>query len=144
MILRIKKNTKGFSLLELILAITIFSLSSVALALLLIDSGISTKLSLERGEALFYAKEGMEAVRSVRNNVTWSGFSAGNHGLLNAGGIWSFDGASDLIDNKYTRVITISSVSTNTKNVSINISWVTPIKTYSATIDTVFTNWENK
>lgn len=139
-----KNNNLGFSLLELVLAIAIFSLGSVAMATLLIDSSISTRLGTERTMALLYAKEGVEAVRSIRDN-SWADLEDGTHGLLNSGGGWSFNSSSDLIDDKYTRIITVvaSSTSTSTKEISVNISWtLTPGRTASTTLNTILTNWK--
>jgi len=133
----------GFSLLELILAVAIFSLGSIAMATLLIDSNISSKLSLERTEALLYAKEGIESVRSIRNSG-WLNLTDGSYGLVNDGSTWFFSGASDLIDDKYTRVVNVQTVSTSTKSVSITVEWdLTPVRTSSVVLNTIFTNWVN-
>jgi prepilin-type N-terminal cleavage/methylation domain-containing protein len=141
--LYLKNKKEGFSLLELILAIAIFSLGSVAMSTLLIDSNITTRLGTERTEALFYAKEGIEAVRSIRDN-SWAGLEIGTHGLDNSGVAWAFSGALEEINGKYTRTVEVSSVSTSTKNVSVNISWnITSGRTASTTLETVLTNWRN-
>ena len=143
-----KKNNKfGFSLLELILAVAIFSFGSFAMATLLIDSNISTQMTSSRIDALSYAKEGIEAVGSIRDN-NWSAFSAladGNYGLgINSSSTWAFSSSSDLINNKYTRTVTISTdpIITSSKDVSVNVSWVTNSSSVaSTTIKTVFSNW---
>ena len=138
---------RGFSLLELVLAVAVFSVGSFALATLLIDSNISTKLSTERINALLYAKEGIGAVQSIRNSG-WAALTDGNHGLSHANSSWSFVSSSDLIDNKYTRVISIASTNppaTSSKTVTANVSWyLTPVRIASTTINTVLTNWGNK
>ena len=131
----------GFSLLELVLAVAIFSLGSVAIATLLIDSNISSKLSLERTEALLYAKEGIESVRSIRNSG-WLNLTDGSYGLVNDGSAWIFSTTSDLIEDKYTRVVNVQTVSTSTKSVSVTIEWnLTPVRTSSVVLNTIFTNW---
>ena len=140
-----KVNKKfGFSLLELVLAIALFSLGSVAMATLLIDSNISTKLGMERTEALIYAKESLGAVREIRAGVNgWDNLTIGNHGLVNVGG-WSFSSSSDLINNKYTRVVNIANgvTSTSTKDISINIFWnLNAGRVSSVLLNTVLTNW---
>jgi len=138
----LNKKNNGFSLLELILAIAIFSLSSIAMATLLIDSNISSRLSLEKTYALLYAKEGLEATRSIRDN-NWLDLADGDHGLLNNGVTWVFSGSSDLIDDKYTRTITLTTVSTTTKNVLINIDWsLTPSRLANVNLETILTNWK--
>lgn len=143
----IVKNKKlGFSLLELVLAIAVFSLGSFAVATMLIDSNISTKLSSERIEALFYAKEGIDAVRSIKENTAWAEFSDGEYGLDNSGGNWVLSVSPDLINDKYTRTVTVEAVEgfTTVKNVSVEIAWdLTPARRVSTVLSTVLTNWEN-
>ena len=142
------EQSGGFSLLELVLAIAIFSISSFAMATMLIDSNISTRLSLDRTDALNYAKEGMEAVRSIRDNnwSIWSALADGNYGLLidQSSSTWKFNGTSDLIDNKYTRTVNIATdpVISSSKDVSVNVAWnLTPSRLASTTLSSVFSNW---
>ncbi len=148
----IKQNKKsgGFSLLELVLAVAIFSLGAIAMVTLLIDSNISTRLSSERTNALLYAKEGVSAVRSIRDN-SWANLEDGYHGLISDGVNWSFSGASDLIDssaevddNKYERIVSViaSSTATSTKDVSVTVTWdLTPSREASVVLQTILTNW---
>ncbi len=136
------KINKGFSLLELILAVTIFSMSAYSLTALLIDSDISTRLNTEKIEALSYAKEGIVAVRSIRDN-SWSDLGLGNHGLTNDGS-WSFSDTQDTIDDKYTRVVNVSDIATSTKNISVTVTWnLTESRPASVVLNTVLTNWRN-
>lgn len=136
------KKNKGFSLLELILAITFFSLGSYAIATLLIDSNISTKLSIERTEALLYVKEGVEATKSIRNN-NWSDLTDGNHGLDGSGGSWVFSSSSDYINDKYTRVVGVTSIATSTKQVLVTVEWnLTPTRKSSVILETILTQWK--
>ena len=139
----LKNKKRGFSLLELILAIALFSLSSYAMATLLINSSLSTQLSLDRTEALLYAKEGVEATRSIRD-TDWSSLTAGNHGLYSTGSVWTFSGSSDIIEGKYNRTVGISTVSSSTKNISVTIQWApTPAGSSTITLQTVLTDWIN-
>jgi len=145
--LNIKNNQKGFSLIELILAVAIFSIVSYAITSMLIDAGVSTRLSQERTIALSYAKEGIEATRSIRD-FSWDLLTNQDHGLDNSGATSTFNnGTSDLIDNKYTRIISISDTdlaNVPEKNVSVTVSWeASPGRTVSAVLNTVFTNWKD-
>jgi prepilin-type N-terminal cleavage/methylation domain-containing protein len=141
----IKNKKAGFSLLELVLAIAIFSFSSFVLASLLIEANINTRFNTEKIEALTYAKEGIEAVEFIRNN-NWSNIQVGEHGLLNEAGVWSFSGSTDTIENKYIRKVTITErdpVSTSTKNILVNITWsLTPLRSVSVNLETVLANWK--
>ena len=135
------KLKNGFSLLELVLAIAIFSVSSIGLATMLIDANLSTKTSSDRIEALLYAKEGVEAVRAIRD-ADWTDLTDGNHGLISSGGVWAFSGSSDTIASKYTRTVNIEAVSASTKNVSVTVAWdITVTRPVSVVLTTVLTNW---
>jgi prepilin-type N-terminal cleavage/methylation domain-containing protein len=136
---------KGFSLLELILAVAIFSLAGVGLAMLLIDSNTSTQLVNERTDSLLYAQEGINGVIGIRSNSGWNALAAGTYGLTDVDGVLALDDAgSDYPDEaeKYTRVITIADAATSIKNVQVNISWeITPARMGSTTLETILTNW---
>ena len=118
-----KKNKNlGFSLLELILAIAIFSLGSFAIATLLIDSNISTKLSMERTEALIYAREGIETAKFTKNNA-WEDLVS----------------TTTVINDKYTRMVNVTEgSSSSTKNVSVTVTWYDD---KNVILNTVMTNW---
>ncbi len=62
-----KNIEKGVSLIELILAIGVFVVGSAAVAHLFIGSQFSMNYSLERMQAIFLAKEGIENVRAIKN-----------------------------------------------------------------------------
>jgi len=138
------KNNKGFSLLELILAVAIFSLGSYAMATLLIDVNINTRYNTEKTEALFYAKEGLSATQSIRDKG-WADFTTTEgSGLVVDSGGWILNGdASDLIDNKYTRTVSIEEVDTWLKKITSTISWpLTPTRTSSITLTTYLSDWK--
>ncbi len=140
---KILKNL-GFSLLELILAIAVFSLGSYAVATLLIDSNTSTRSGLERTEALSHAKEGIEAVRYIRDQ-DWDNLTNGSHGLDSSSGEWVFViDTPDLIADKYTRTVSVSDRpdATSTKDISVTVSWsLTPSRISSVSLNTILTNW---
>lgn len=144
-----KRRQTGFSLLELVLAIAIFALGSVALATMMIDSNISTKLSGERTQALLYAKEGIEAVRAIRDSG-WNNIGSviGAFGLATGGDGWILSGSSDLIDDKYTRVVDVgssSSLSSTTRLVSTTVTWaLTPSRDASVVLQTILTDWRQQ
>ena len=141
-------KNRGFSLLELVLAIAIFSLSSFAIATILIDSNVNTKFNKERINALFYAKESLDAVMSIRNSSTstesyWFTLPDGSYGLSNDAGVWSLDLSPDIIDGKYERTISlVSGTPTSTKEVSISIAWdLTPDRPVNVSLNTILTEW---
>ena len=99
--------TPGFSLVEIILAIALFGLFATALLGLLMNSYASDFQAAEREEANLYARQGMEAVWSIRRQA-WNLLENGDHGLANTSGHWQFSGSSDLLDDKYARVVTVA------------------------------------
>ena len=114
-------------MLELILAIAVFSLSSFALATLMIDSNISTKLSQERMNALLYTKEGIESAKQMRN-ISWDTLMS----------------TSTTFDDKYLRQITVtpSSTATSVADVFVTVSWeLTAGRRATTTLYTILTNW---
>ena len=131
----------GFSLLELILAVAIFSLGSVALATLIIDANLSTKVSTERTEALFYAKEGIEAVRSIRDD-DWANLEGNSYGLDSSSGHWELTNSPDLIDDKYTRSITIEADNALERIVTVDIDWeLSSSRSVKVRLVTWLTHW---
>ncbi len=139
-----KKKKNGFSLLEVVLAIAIFSFSSFSIATLLIDSGISTRLAADKEQSIFYANEGLDALSMIENDLAWTDLTAGPHGLLQDELGWTFSGTSDLIDDRYTRTVNITDISTSVKDVIISIEWaLTENRNASINLETMITNWGN-
>ncbi len=104
----IHDSIQGFSLVEVILALAIFVILAVTGITTILQSFSVNKLGEEQTNADLYAQEGLEAVRSIKDQG-WSNLSAGNKVLSTTGGKWSFNGATDTKD-KYSRQINISSV----------------------------------
>lgn len=106
------KKQKGFSTIELLVVIGIIT---VTLASLLGVINISLKLMIltkETALATATAQEGLEAVRSIRDN-NWAELIDGNHGLtITAAGDWDFSGTDNVIGS-FTRTILIESVFRN-------------------------------
>ncbi len=154
MSIKIGKSQEGFSLLELVLAIAIFSLGAMAAGYMMINASIVSRQGLENAEAVSIAREGIEAVTSMRD----SGFSLltdGSHGLLLSGGYaWSFTGTSSLAtsNTKFRQSISIMNynpdVTLSTRSYAIVTSTVTwtgaSNKADSVSLVTILTNWRNQ
>lgn len=130
-------------MIEVVIAVAFFSLVAAALFNLLGGSYIGLNSSSSYQKALFYAQEGAEAARSIRNQA-WSNLAVGTYGLNSTAGRWQFSGSSELIDNFYTRKIIIEDVyrdgsgnvvqpsapgavlDIHTKKIASQISWPTP------------------
>lgn len=110
-----KKLQEGFSIIEVILAAAVF-VTFASSAVVAVISAINTnRLGAEQTIANQYASEGIEAVRSIKNQ-SWTTFisktDAGTTGVTNSSGVWAFSGTSDTLssDSRFTRTITVSSV----------------------------------
>lgn len=132
-------GTRGFTLMELMIAIAIFATISAGVAVPMIGSHLSNLEDRRTFRANTLLTESWEAVRSIRNQ-DWANLTDGDHGLSLAGGQWSLSGGSDIQDG-VTRVITLSTsqrdaqgnlvesggtFDPDTKKVSIHLSWQPP------------------
>lgn len=132
---------RGFSLVEVLLAVSVFALIVTALTGGLIYGQQSTAVSGQRAKATFLAEEGLEAVRNIRD-ASFSNLTNGTFGLSTAGNQWSLSGSSDTTDI-FTRAIAISSVDADRKQVVSTVTWQqTPSQNGSVTLSTYLTQWK--
>ncbi|HBK34534.1 MAG: hypothetical protein UU08_C0006G0019 [Candidatus Uhrbacteria bacterium GW2011_GWE2_40_58] len=148
---------RGQSLVEVILVVALFAVIAVSVITVLLSSIQMTKQGVEYVAAAGYIKEGIEAVRSIRDR-DWAEVTNGTHGLTTTSGYYEFLGTANTIDTVYTRTITIEDVyrmgslngdiapsgvlDANTKKVTINVTWDT-LEDKTQNIDSVFyvMNW---
>ncbi len=137
-----KINTKkGFSLLEILLAISIFSLSVMGLSMGIIYGEQSSVRASNRAQATLLANEGIEASRNIALD-DFDELVDGVFGLSILSDTYVFSGSSDTWDI-YDRQITISSVDANTKQVVSRISWQDNASNYNdLELVTYLTNWK--
>ena len=115
-------NTKkGFSLVEAMLAISVFGLLVTVLSGVLIYGQRSSRSGSDRQKATFLAEEGLEAVRNIRDE-DFSNLVDGQYGLVVSSGHWVLSGTSDESEN-YTRTIIISSVDEDRKQIVSRVEW---------------------
>jgi Tfp pilus assembly protein PilV len=135
----IASNQRGFSPVELLLAVAIFGLISVGVIGALVYGRESTAEAGNRARATLLAEEALEAVRNVRD-ASYASLADGTYGLSNASGSWVLSGSSDTTDI-YSRSVTISSGGTNRKNITSTVSWPQASGTGSVTVNARLTNW---
>jgi Tfp pilus assembly protein PilV len=138
------KFNKGQSLVELILAIGIFVFVILSLVFLILDSYLSGRLALEINKANFLAQEGLEAVRSIRDN-SWSDLISGSHGLAISGGHWIFQGNSEDISDQLnggSRIIEIEDIDKYRKKVTSRINWQFQGRAEEVKLESYLTNWQ--
>ncbi len=108
-----KPGQTGMSVVEVILAAALFILFATAAAIGVIGGLNANRQSGEYAVATQYAAEGIEAVRSIKNqSFTNLVNSAGTGIIRNAGNLWEFSGTNNTFDSsRYTRVMKVESVS---------------------------------
>ena len=122
-----KNKSVGQSLLELIVAIGIFSAVVGGLALFILNSYVSGRLAYEITKADFLAQEGIEAARSIRD-AKWEELKDGKHALSIVDNKWSFHPSSEEEDfsdrlNEGRRSIEVESVDQDRKKITSTITW---------------------
>src|SRR3989338_6334728 len=133
--------SKGFSLVEVLLAVSVFGLLVTGLIGGLIYGQQSTAIAGMRSRVAMLADEGLEAVRNIRDE-NFSNLTDGTYGLTTAGNQWNLSGTSDTTDI-FTRQIVISAVDANRKQLTSTITWQqNPQRAGSVTVTTYLTNWK--
>lgn len=133
-------TTNGFSLVEIILAISIFALIVTAMVGALIFGQQSTALGGARAQAVSLAEECQEAVRNIRDE-NFANLTVGNHGLTISGNQWTFSGTSD-VTGIFTRQAIVSDIDTNTKSIICNVNWQqNQQRPGTVSLVSNFTNW---
>ncbi len=132
------KNTKGFSIVEIIIATSMFAIFSTGIFYLSVDT-IDRNLEVNNDSAaMFYAMEGLEAARNIRDN-NYILLTNGDHGVDLTSGSWELSTAPEQINDIYQRVITINDtyrdesgnisdtgvyLDPDTKKIVVEISWL--------------------
>jgi prepilin-type N-terminal cleavage/methylation domain-containing protein len=147
---------KGFSLIELLLAGAIFSVSAWGMAEVLMSALSADRLSEETAIASLYAEEGLEAVRSIRARDFDALAEAGSTGVVLSGGQWEFTGSEDT-NGKYRRIVSIAEVrrdgsgdivesggdaDPDTRKAAVTVIWsVSPVREDSIVLETYLTRF---
>jgi len=155
-------NKKGFTLLEMIIAVTVILIGLIPIMSLMYDSSFGVRLSLSRLQAAYLAQEGLEIVRNIRDSNWLAQTSSWNNNLevgeweasydqplshyqdrnlkINNDGFYGYSGTP----TKFKRKITISKPIDDTLQVSVEVSWQEKGKNYSLTVYENLYNWINK
>jgi prepilin-type N-terminal cleavage/methylation domain-containing protein len=109
----IKKS--GFTLVEVVIAIAIFSIFSTGITYLSLDT-LQADEKIEDGNlALLYAQEGLEAARQMRD-MNFLLLENGDHGLDLTSDVWSFIPAPERVDSYYDRTVSVEDVYRDVNN----------------------------
>ena len=138
----VMRHSNGFSLVELLVSVSIFLIFVIAINGTMGTVNKATKNSANRERATVLAEEALEATRNIRDSGNgFLNLPDGTYGLSTSGNIFSLSGSSD-VSGIFTRVINISSISGSQKKVTSTISWAdqtNPIN--SIVLNTYFTDW---
>jgi Tfp pilus assembly protein PilV len=152
-------DKKGFSVIEVILAVTLFMFLATGVILAVLQGLDSNRLGEEQTVASQYASEGIEAVRSIKNQNFANLVNSTGTGIQRVSNVWTFSGANNILNSKYTRVIQVDEVrrdcSTNsivtsggvidpmTKKITSTVSWnFTPTRSNSVQLVSYLTDWK--
>lgn len=139
------KHEAGQSLVELLIAMGIFVLAVSAISSLILDVYLSDRVGREKMIATFLAKEGMEAVRSIRDS-NWQNLTNGEYGLAILGGNWVFQGNQEEVSAQLrdgVRKIIVEEMDANRKKITSQIIWkLTEARSQEVSLVTYLTNWK--
>lgn len=146
---------KGFSIIEIIVALGLFSIFVGIGSVGIIPSLYSNRQSAEYTSANDVANEGLEAVRSLRDQ-NFANIVSGTFGIGISNSLWKLTGSSDVVSD-FTRRIDISKVSRDTGGTQVvsggstdpdsfkvtsTVDWkYTSNDTKSISVSTILTNW---
>ncbi len=153
-----RKKQSGFSLIELLVAISFISVVVILTVNFTTYNKKVYQLNEEHTKAMFFAMEGLEAAKLV----AWSDLLAGDHHLSLVDDLWTLETGSELLDNVFTRTLTVSDVyrdssennnvygdiggaylDPNTKKVTVTIDWESRAKiTKQEVVETYLHRWQ--
>ena len=117
----IKRKRKGFSTIEAIEAIALFALMVTGLVTTILYAQEGSMLAGNRARAMLIAKEGMEAMRTIRD-VNYNGLLEGTHGIAYENGSYSLTTDPD-VNGIFTRDVQVYSVNVNNKDIRVTVTW---------------------
>lgn len=107
--MKIKINNRGFSLVELVVALAVFAVLAAGVFYVVTNSYSSFYGPGDKQALSEYAQEGVEAVMAIRSN-SWQDIvdAIGDNGITQGDdGLWDFSGSSDT-QGDFTRVVTLA------------------------------------
>ena len=135
---------KGQSVIELLVALSVFTIGIASIIFLTMDANTASFRSLLNTQAIALAEEGIEASRSIADG-TFANLVDGMHGLSLSNNMWVFSNTSDTQDG-FTRTVTISQpgLSSNLKKITSTVSFYTsPSKTRSVELVGYISRWNH-
>lgn len=136
-------HNSGLALIELLLALSIFSLFAFAFVGASLYGQESSAAVGDRARATLLADEGMQAVRAVRNR-DFNALSAGTYDVSISGGAWQLQSGSDTIDG-FTREIDLESVTSDVYRATVSVTWQSAQRSeQTVVLEGFVTNWQEE
>lgn len=135
--------SNGFSLVEALLAISLFSLILMLFAGSFYYGQEATALTGDRQQAILYAHEGLEAVRNIRDD-DFADLEAGSYGVEIDNNRWELTENTE-VTSKYERQILVTNVDEVRRDVESIVTWQQrPGRDGQITLATRLTNWREQ
>lgn len=132
---------RGFSVVEALLATTIFAMLAMAVIGAIVYGRQSSSDAGDRTRANFLAEEGCEAVRNIRDSA-WANLpSTGTHYLGQSSNTWTIGSTVEPAIGTYNRQINVTDVNADTKNIACVVNWTNGGVSRQTNITTRLTNW---
>ena len=157
---RLHRNQKGFGLIEILIVGAVIAIGFVGIAAFLINSSGLTFRVTRNTEAVSLAEEGMEAVRSLRDESWSTNISTLTSGTtyypVVSGNKWTLTTSNPgVVNDLYTRTVAIENVNrdsnddiassgtpdTNTKEIVVKVTWYENQAIKDVTLTTYITNF---
>jgi prepilin-type N-terminal cleavage/methylation domain-containing protein len=128
-------HTKGFTLIEIVLAIALTALvvAGVSNGLIIADRVLAQLGGSVKARLL--ADECVAVIRWVRDAEAFEALSEGTHGLVRQDGAWSLSDAPDA-QGAHTRSVIISDDGEFRKRVECTVAWGEPVRPASVSVMT--------
>ena len=152
-----KRSCNGFSVVEVILAAALFVIISAGVVGVVLQGLQGNLTGKEQTVATQYATEGLEAMRSIRNQNFALLVNYVGTGIVKSAGVWTLSGSNNIFD-QYTRVLKVEDVrrdgsgnivaaggtiDTRTKKVTSTVSWnVSGTRNNSVEQSIYLTDWK--
>ncbi len=135
------KRQAGFSLVEVILATSVFVLFVTVLVGGYLYGQESTVLAGNRAQAVLLAEEGLEVARNMRD-ADFANIPSGRYGLERSDTQWDLSDSPD-ITGIFARSLTITDEDAERKTIACTVSWQqNPSRSGAVTLVTRLTNWQ--
>lgn len=136
-------RTDGFTLIEIILALTIASVAiMVFIGGVLYGSDTLTSRYL-RLQARLYASECLHVTRWLRETGGLDALETGVHGLSRQDGTWQLSGSEDT-DGTFTRSVTIAEEQDHARALSCSVTWQGQFGQRQVVLETRLATWNDQ